>query len=162
MSQLALITPLDTANLPGFGGGIPARPPGSVTPPITLPPLPPGFKPPDWTGGVPKPPFGDHIEVPIFIPGGPPVIGGGLPEAPGRPPGIDNTLPGAPGGGHIDNTLPMPPGTIWPPLNPGDGVSVPGLLLVLVLGCDGGAKWKWIMVDPTKPVPLPPEVATPK
>lgn len=94
---------------------------------------------------------------------------------PPTPPGVnlpDNTLPS---GGHPsypihipvgpDNTLPTPtpPGTIWPPLNPGDGVSGKCWLLVFVIGTEH-ARYRWILVDadgkpPTggiKPPTLPP------
>jgi hypothetical protein len=106
------------------------------------------------------------------LPGGrPPHVGGGPivlpPRPPGWPPVPDNTLPS--GGAHPsnpiflpagpDNTLPVPPGTIWPPLNPGDGVSGSGLLLVVVIGADGVQKTKWISVE--VPVIWPP-TAEPK
>lgn len=160
--QLALITPLSYSgdrpdnSLPG-GGGHPSHP-------IVLPPVPPGFPPiPDNT----LPGYGGRPSNPIFLPfpGRP---DNSLPGSGGRPdrpdnslPGsggsIDNTLPGS--GGSIDNTLPMPPGTIWPPLNPGDGVQGKGLLLILVLGADGVEKFKWLVID--APGMWPP-VAQPK
>lgn len=141
---------------------LPGGPPPVIAPPITLPPVPPGFPPiPDNT----LPGYGGRPSNPIFIPlpGRPdnslPGSGGSidntLPGSGGRP---DNSLPGS--GGSIDNTLPMPPGTIWPPLNPGDGVQGKGLLLILVLGADGVEKFKWLVVD--LPVISGPPVATPK
>jgi len=83
------------------------------------------------------------------------------------PPGVnvpDNTLP--PGHAHPswpitipikpDNTLPVPPGTIYPPLGPGDGIYGKSLLLVWVVGTD---KYRWISIEapgmwpPTTPEP---------
>ena len=105
-------------------------------------------------------------------PGQPPSIDNTLPPLPPLPPGMpplpDNSLP--PAGARPSNpifipvppnsTLPIPPGTIWPPLNPGDGVQGPGLLLVIVLGADGGPKVKWIAVE--APGISGPPSATPK
>ena len=76
MSQLAVITPVEGSDLPGFGGGIPNRP--GIAPPIHIPPLPPGIKPPEtW-----PPP----LEI-----GGGPVYPISIPETP------DNSLPTQPG-----------------------------------------------------------------
>jgi hypothetical protein len=169
--QLALITPL-TGSGDRPDNSLPGGPPMRPSHPITLPPVPPGFPPiPDHTL-----PGGAHPSNPIFLPfpGRPdnslPGSGGrpdnSLPGSGGRPDRPDNSLPGSGGsidnslpgsGGSIDNTLPMPPGTIWPPLNPGDGVFGKGLLLILVIGADGVEKFKWVVVDaPVAGYPLPP------
>ena len=149
-SKIALITPLEEANLPGFGGGIPARP--GVAPPIHIPPVPPGLPAlPDNT----LPPGGEAPIYPIFIPF-PPRPDAGLPAAPVTP---GTPLPPTgppPVAGH---PLPTPP-AIWPPLNPGDGVP-PGkvYLLVWVVGTD---RYRWIVVDAAQPWPPITPPATPK
>jgi hypothetical protein len=126
--------------LPGGGPG------GHPSHPITLPPVPPGFPPiPDNT----LPSGGARPSNPIFLPAEPDNT------LPGKPPGTSGGSPDRP-----DNTLPMPPGTIWPPLNPGDGVQGKGLLLILVIGADGVEKFKWLVVD--APIISGPPVATPK
>jgi hypothetical protein len=167
-SFYAKITPVGPEGPVDPGYGHPGGGGGQVTPPIALPPLPPGFKPPDisWKPGD------GHPSAPIFIPipghpdntlptppGGPPHVGGGPAQPPVPPPTV--------GGGPIPPPTvwppPIPPGTVWPPLNPGDGVQGPGLLLVIVLGADGRYKTKWVSIGPGVWPPLPPPpVATPK
>jgi hypothetical protein len=62
-------------------------------------------------------------------------------------------IPGTP-----EHPITAPPGTIWPPLNPGDGVGGEGWLLVVVLGADGLRRVKWISVNvgPEHPIVQPP------
>lgn len=59
----------------------------------------------------------------------------------------------------IDNSLPQAPGTVWPPLNPGDGVAGKGLLLIWVVGTD---KYRWVVVDMAAPWPPIAPPAQPK
>jgi hypothetical protein len=162
--HLAYITPV---NLPEGGApGSPSHPiAGFPSHPITLPPLPPGVP----AHPIALPPTGEAPDHPIFIPiypdqglpGTPPAPDQGLPPVSG---GGAPSHPIAPGSGSPSHpiALPpgMPPGTVWPPLNPGDGVQGPGWLLVLVVGADGKYKAKWISLGPSVS-PTPP-VATPK
>jgi hypothetical protein len=178
--QLAYIVPV---NMPDGGDESPSHPiaglPTRPAHPIALPPLPPGSpEHPIVPPGVGEP---SHPIVlpgapshPIFLPAEPshpialppPVAGQPLPTPPatpthpiatpppvaGQPLPTPPVLPGHP--------LPTPP-TVWPPLNPGDGVQGSGWLLVLVIGADGQYKAKWILVDtgapshPIAPTPGP-------
>jgi hypothetical protein len=52
-----------------------------------------------------------------------------------------------------------PPGTVWPPLNPGDGIGGKVLALVWLVGI--GYKWAVLETPPVVWPPQPP-VATPK
>jgi len=140
MSQLAIITPVDASGNP-IDPGYGQGHPGINRPsnPIVLPPTPPGVNLPDNTL-----PSGGHPSYPIHIPDRP-----------------DNTLPIPP--------APTPPGTIWPPLNPGDGVSGKCWLLVFVVGTEH-SRYRWILVDadgkpptgPSGPKPPTPPIAQPK
>ena len=102
--------------------------------------LPPG------SPGTPSHP----IELPPLPPGVPahPIVppSGGTPSHP-------IFIPGTP-----EHPITAPPGTIWPPLNPGDGVGGEGWLLVVVLGADGLRRVKWISVNvgPEHPIVQPP------
>ncbi len=161
--QLALITPLSMSgerpdnSLPGS----PAYP----SHPIELPPLPPGIHP---SHPIVLPPSGAAPSHPIFVPIEPthPIDPGGEPPAPdqglpGSPAAPDQGLPGSGGGGTPSHPIALPPGTIWPPLNPGDGVYGKGLLLIIVVGADGVRKFKWVVVDGPEVWPKPP-AAQPK
>ncbi len=86
---------------PGYGND-PARHPA---PPIVLPPLPPGTKPPVGTWPPRFDPNRPEIAPPIFIEDDPP-----------------------------SSTLPIQPGQIWPPLNPGTGIGGKVLALVWIVG----------------------------
>jgi len=96
------------------------------------------------------------------LPEEPPVVGGGPIIPPPLPPGIDwpslppviNPPPDYPVAlpPHLDNSLPAP-GTIWPPLDPSDGIEGKTLLLVAVVGA-GQRKYRWVVVD-TESVPQP-------
>lgn len=157
--QLALILPIsggypDQGLPPGSPGapdqGLPPGSPGSPSHPIELPPLPPGVP----SHPITLPPSGGIPSHPIFIPGAPDQ---GLPgdgESPGKP---DQGLPPGSSGspGVPSHPIALPPGTVWPPLNPGDGVVGKGWLLVIVLGADGKHKAKWIFIDTTPPVAAP-------
>jgi hypothetical protein len=101
-------------------------------------------------------------------------IGGGPAE--GRPDRPNNALPPLPPGFRPDNALPIAParpafpivipvppdatkpiepGTIWPPLNPSDGVAGKCLLLIVVVGASGSG-YRWLAVDaPEINVPTP-------
>ncbi len=157
--QLALITPLSlSGDRPD--NSLPGGPPTYPSHPIELPPLPPGFHP---SHPIVLPPSG-HPSHPIFIPIGPDQGLPGVPPSPdqglpGIPPSPDQGLPGS--GGSPSHPIALPPGTVWPPLNPGDGVAGKGLLLVIVLGADGVQKFKWLVVDSPGIWPTPP-VAQPK
>jgi len=135
-STLALITPVDSEGRPVDPGYGQGHPIHRPSNPIVLPPTPPGVNLPDNTL-----PGGGYPTYPVFIPDRP-----------------DNTLPTPP--------APTPPGTIWPPLNPGDGVSGKCWLLVLVVGTEH-SRYRWILVDadgkpPTVGGPKPPPIAQPK
>jgi hypothetical protein len=75
------------------------------------------------------PPFGGRPSFPIYIPGTP------------------------------EHPIALPPGTVWPPLDPSDGVAAGKvLLLAVVVGAGGGqrvARARWIVVD-TSLTPTPP------
>lgn len=132
---LAWITPVSGGHpdqgLPG-GGEYPDQglPGGGGRPshPIALPPLPPG---------VPTPPI---ALPPTVWPPQPPSAGG---------PSNPIVIPGTP-----EHPIALPPGTVWPPLNPGDGVGGKALLLAWVVGTD---KYRWVVVDvpPLHPAQLP-------
>lgn len=105
--------------------------------------------------GYGKPVGPGHPSLPIVLPPLPPgfeVPDNSLPVGPVHP-SYPIALPIGP-----DNTLPLPPGTIYPPLNPSDGVSGKCLLLVFVVGTEGH-RYRWIVVDapeiwpPTTPQP---------
>jgi hypothetical protein len=158
--QLAYIVPV---NAPDGGDESPSHPiagwPTRPAHPIALPPLPPGspehpIVPPSV--GAPSHPIvlPGAPSHPIFIPGTPTHPIATPPPVAGQPLPTPPVLPGHP--------LPTPP-TVWPPLNPGDGVQGPGWLLVLVVGADGQYKAKWIWVDlvPTHPITLPGAPAQP-
>ena len=147
--QLCYITPVS-------GGhpdqGLPPGEPGTPTHPIELPPLPPGTKP---EHPITLPPGGGTPSHPIFVPIEPAHPIAGEPPTPSHP---------IAGGGEPvtpEHPISLPPGTIWPPLNPGDGVQGKGLLLVIVVGSDGRSKYKWVVVDAPSIWPQPP-VAQPK
>jgi len=108
--------------------------------------------------------------TPVDPNNGPVDPGYGHPAGPGHP---SNTLPPVPPGQNVpDNTLPsgpvrpsqpifipetpsnpiaLPPGHIWPPLNPGDGIYGKSLVLVWVVGTD---KYRWVSLD--RPAVWPP------
>jgi hypothetical protein len=77
------------------------------------------------------PPAGEHPEYPIYIPGTP------------------------------THPIALPPGTVWPPLNPGDGVQGKVLLLVVVIGSEEH-KYRWVVVDAPTVWPTPPPAGQPK
>jgi hypothetical protein len=161
--QLAWITPV-SASGERPDNSLPPGAPGVPTHPIELPPLPPGTHP---SHPIALPPSGNYPSHPIFIPIEPshPIAPGGEqpshPIAPGggRPARPDQGLPGS--GETPTHPIALPPGTVWPPLNPGDGVTGKGWLLVVVVGADGYRKSKFVLVDlgagiwPTPPVAEP-------
>ena len=116
---------------PPEGGWQPPKPPagGVGGRPPITKPLPP--LPPEIT--EPEPPAPDEgtaPEHPIFIP-----------ERPGKPP------------------IQLPPGAVWPPFNPGDGIQGKALLFCWVPGVGK----KWIVVDvPAGGVGNPPPRPQPK
>lgn len=156
---------------PGFGHPKPPSGGGKPELPIQLPPVPPGWedgKPPvlppsvgggpiipEWPVVIPKPPHkpGQPLPQP---PGGPPTVGGGPVTPPGGPPSVGGgpiTPPPTVGGGPIMPEL--PPGTVWPPLNPDSGLGGTGKYLVLIHVFGVGTRW--LVYDATKPVePTPP------
>ena len=169
--MLAWITPVDPST--GIGGGpaepptLPGhalpQPPGGYGPPIAANPIAPGFG-----GGGGMPPSAGNLPSG----GGPPGHVGGGPVKPGLPPIAIPPLP--PGVSHPPGTQPpiatqpdfpthlpapphLPPGTVWPPFNPGEGLSGKALVVVFVPG--SGAKW--VVIDTGAQVPQPP-VAGPK
>lgn len=102
--------------------------------------------------GVPTHPIsgvGGHPSHPIALPPLPPGV-----EAPSHPivlppegaePSHPIIIPGTP-----EHPIAAPPGTIWPPLDPSDGVAGKALILVWVIGTQ---KHRWLVVD----VPASPE-----
>lgn len=131
MPELAWIIPVKQGEIDNTLPGEPPQVGGPVfpTPPIQLPPVPPGIVMPPIH--IPRPPA--SAENPIVIPGTP------------------------------EHPINLPPGVVWPPLNPGDGVSGKVLLLAFVVGVGGGqhgGKYKWIVID-TNAMPTPPITPTP-
>lgn len=108
-----------------------------------------GKGPVDPDYGVPG---GEHPDQ-----GLPPYVWHGLPPL---PPGIDNELPPTVWPPDFPVFVPdpnppgtwPPPGTVWPPLDPSDGITGKGLLLVIVVG-GGRRAYRWIVTD--KPIPPP-------
>jgi hypothetical protein len=94
--------------------------------PVALPPLPPGVAPPialPPTLWPPTPPGEGGPTNPIVIPGTP------------------------------EHPIALPPGMVWPPLDPSDGVQGKALLLAWVVGT---GKYRWVVVDvPEGPSTLP-------
>lgn len=118
----------------------------------SLPPLPerPGWTPEHpWVPGGPG--EGGEIEPPIVLPPLPP----GMVMPPialpptGEAPEYPIYIPSTP-----EHPIQLPPGTVWPPFNPGDALHGKVLLLVWV---PGTGKHKWVVVEvPTTLPPLPP------
>lgn len=156
---------------PGFGGGLPAPPPGLWPPPnATLPIVP---APPDTPPGAIWPPIGHPPSWGGGIPARPPVISGGPATPPGRPARPDAGLPTPPGahpGGGPATPPGRPPsvggGPATPPgLHPGGGPVTPPpttkpieppTKFWIVAGIPG-VGWKYVCVDPslqpgTKPI----------
>ena len=141
MSFVAVITPVQ---------GNPDDP-GSVTPPINLPPgvWPnppgrPGLPPGAWT----KPP-GDILwppQLPPLPPGiiSPPIV---LPPTLNPPPQFPIFIPEDPSKPIVMPPVANPP-IIWPPIDPSAGL--PGgrsLVLIWILGTG----WRWLLVDLSQP-----------
>lgn len=95
----------------------PPRPPAGIWPPLVKPPLPPGVGEPGHPLPDPEPePEPGKPGLPIF-----------LPDEPGHP-------------------LPLPPGTVWPPVNPGEGLQGKILLLCWIPGV--GSRWVVVELPP--------------
>lgn len=118
---------------------------------------------PDFGGGIPaRPPAPSH---PIQLPPLPPGVD--VPSHPialppsGEAPSHPITIPGTP-----EHPIALPPGTIWPPLDPSNGVAGKALVLVFVYGA-GQYATRWLVVDtnlhPGMPLPggPPPTAGTP-
>jgi len=125
--QLVWVTPVE-----GLGGGSPEHPwvppsPGEPAHPIEpVPPLPPGIWP---SPGRPVPPIA-LPRPPLEVT--PPIVIPGTPEHP----------------------ITLPPGVVWPPLNPGDGLQGKVLALVWLVGI--GYKWAVLEVPEIPGFPMPP------
>jgi hypothetical protein len=111
-------------------------------------PLGGGSNLPPFGGGMPAPP--QAPSHPIQLPPLPPGV-----EAPSHPialppdgsaPSHPITIPGTP-----EHPIAAPPGTIWPPLDPSNGVAGKALVLIFVYGA-GQHATRWLVVDvPTSP-----------
>jgi hypothetical protein len=78
------------------------------------------------------------IELPPTPPGTAPEHPIALPPS-GAEPSFPIVLPGTP-----EHPIALPPGTIWPPLDPSDGVSGKVCLLVWIVGTK---RYRWVVVD---------------
>lgn len=143
-SFYAKITPVGGSESPidpDYGQGRPLPPMAGH--PLPIPPLPPGavWPPP----GIVAPPI--HLPPvvaipPIYYPEGPPSIGGGPIVPPDKPGG--GPPPSIGGGPIIPPEKPnLPPGSIWPPLNPGDGISGKIIAVVWLVGIG----YRWAALD---------------
>lgn len=122
---LAYIVPVNSGDEPG--GGYPSHPiviPGHPSHPIAGQP-----GSPEHPIVLPPLPPGFYPSHPIVLP-----PSGGIPTQP-------IYYPEEP-----EHPITLPPATVWPPLNPSDGVVGKSLLLVLVVGASGG-QYRWILSD---------------
>lgn len=106
---------------------------------------------PDVGGGSPPAPshpiagFPSHpIELPPLPPGVEAPSHPIVPPSGGEAPSYPIFIPGTP-----EHPIVAPPGTVWPPLDPSDGVAGKALILAWVVGTK---KYRWVVVEvPTSP-----------